>query len=287
MHSTFNSFNTAVIKYEDNFLALLLKLKQKDGTFPVFYMQFPVLVDFIHCLRNRLAFVKKRIEGDGEPYKEELIAAHASLIKDTPQIDMPELHQPDPSRRIASVTLKPGKDISTIIFMMQSEEIAILHIDDKHVDSLLTAIQLALVHAEEKEILNYLSMNMDYLILYAADLASSRNIDYQQFQLEEWKLNLFSHYLAVLYCYQTEEGKKIMSGAVVKTSVPHPSEAENHIVLSAIERSPKLKAFNEKFSLCQVFSRPIMAQQGKMLSLEECLRPLHAYFLEQQAALDS
>ena len=130
-------------------------------------------------------------------------------------------------------------------------------------------------------------MNMDYLILYAADLASSKNIDYQQFQVEEWKLNLFSHYLAVLYCYQTEAGKKIMSGAVVKTSVPHPSDAENHIVLSAIERSPKLKTFNESFSLCQVFCRPIMAQQGKMLSLEECLRPLHAFFLEQQASLNA
>lgn len=287
MNSTFSSFNTAVIKYEDKFLALLLKLKQKDGTSPIFYMQFPVLVDFIHCLRSRQALVKQRVEESGEPYKEELFAAHELLIKDVPQIDIPELQQPDPGRRIASVTLKPGKELSTIIIMMQSEEIAILHIDDKHVDSMLTALQLALVNAEEKEILNYLNMNMDYLMLYAADLASSKNIDYQQFQVEEWKLNLFSHYLAVLYCYQTEAGKKIMSGAVVKTSVPHPSDAENHIILSAIERSPKLKTFNENFSLCQVFSRPIMAQQGKMLSLEECLRPLHAFFLEQQASLNA
>ena len=132
MKSSFISFNTAVIKYEDKFLALLLKLKQKDGTSPVFYMQFPVLVDFIHCLRSRQALVKQRVEESGEHYKEALFAAHELLIKDVPQIDMPELQQPDPGRCIASVTLKPGKDLSTIIIVMQNEEIAILHIDDQH-----------------------------------------------------------------------------------------------------------------------------------------------------------
>ena len=55
---------------------------------------------------------------------------------------------------------------------------------------------------------------------YTVDLTTQPNIDYQQYPQEEWKLNLFSHYLGVLYCCETEEGKKIVSGAVVKTSVP-------------------------------------------------------------------
>ncbi|SVR48107.1 Uncharacterised protein [Klebsiella pneumoniae] len=35
---------------------------------------------------------------------------------------------------------------------------------------------------------------------YTVDLTTQPNIDYQQYPQEDWKLNLFSHYLGVLYC---------------------------------------------------------------------------------------
>ncbi len=38
---------------------------------------------------------------------------------------------------------------------------------------------------------------------YTMDLTTQPNIDYQQYPQEEWKLNLFSHYLGVLYCCET------------------------------------------------------------------------------------
>ena len=36
---------------------------------------------------------------------------------------------------------------------------------------------------------------------------------------------------------------------------------------------------------CQIFSTIIPSQPGRMLSLEECLRPLHAFYLEKKAEL--
>ncbi|WP_222614977.1 YjeJ family protein, partial [Klebsiella pneumoniae] len=77
--------------------------------------------------------------------------------------------------------------------------------------------------------------------LYAVDLKNTSSVDYQQYLQDEWKLNLFSHYLGVLYCCDTEEGRKIISGAVIKTNAAHPSEQENIVVMRLIERSPKLK----------------------------------------------
>ncbi|HHD2845780.1 TPA: YjeJ family protein, partial [Klebsiella quasipneumoniae subsp. similipneumoniae] len=109
----------------------------------------------------------------------------------------------------------------------------------------------------------------------------------QQYPQEEWKLNLFSHYLGVLYCCETDEGKKIVSGAVVKTSAPHLSELENNVVMQLIEKSPKLKAMHAALAPCQIFSTIIPSQPGRMLSLEECLRPLHAFYLEKKAELNA
>ncbi|HDG7880544.1 TPA: hypothetical protein PCJ88_005092, partial [Klebsiella quasipneumoniae] len=100
-------------------------------------------------------------------------------------------------------------------------------------------------------------------------------------------LNLFSHYLGVLYCCETDEGKKIVSGAVVKTSAPHLSEMENSVVVRLIEKSPKLKAMHTALAPCQIFSTIIPSQPGRMLSLEECLRPLHAFYLEKKAELNA
>ena len=122
---------------------------------------------------------------------------------------------------------------------------------------------------------------------YTVDLTTQPNIDYQQHPQEDWKLNLFSHYLGVLYCCETEEGKKIVSGAVVKTSVPHLSELENNVVMQLIEKSPKLKAMHAELAPCQIFSTVIPSQPGSMLSLEECLRPLHAFYLEKKAELSA
>lgn len=89
----------------------------------------------------------------------------------------------------------------------------------------------------------------------------------------------------MLYCCETDEGKKIVSGAVVKTSAPHLSELENNVAMWLIEKSPKLKAMHAELAPCQIFSTIIPSQPGRMLSLEECLRPLHAFYLEKKAEL--
>ena len=246
-----------------------------------------MLADLLLILQSRMAVVFQRLENQGEAYKDELITYNEALVAHIPQVETAEIQQPSPERRIMSITLKPGETQSTLILVFQDEQISTLCIDDLQIEALIIGIQQALKTVGDLELVKYLSSNMDFLMCYTMDLTTQPNIDYQQYPQEEWKLNLFSHYLGVLYCCETGEGKKIVSGAVVKTSVPHLSELENNIVMQLIEKSPKLKAMHAELAPCQIFSTIIPSQPGRMLSLEECLRPLHAFYLEKKAELSA
>lgn len=287
MQRTFIGFNTAGITFEERFLALLLKVKKENGFCEIYYLQAPVLADLLLILQSRMAMVFQRLENQGEAYKDELITYNEALVAHIPQVETAEIQQPSPERRIMSITLKPGETQSTLILVFQDEQISTLCIDDLQIEALIIGIQQALKTVGDLELVKYLSSNMDFLMCYTVDLTTQPNIDYQQYPQEEWKLNLFSHYLGVLYCCETEEGKKIVSGAVVKTSVPHLSELENNIVMQLIEKSPKLKAMHAELAPCQIFSTIIPSQPGRMLCLEECLRPLHAFYLEKKAELSA
>ncbi|HBX2023220.1 TPA: hypothetical protein MHR78_21010 [Klebsiella variicola] len=287
MQGTFIGFNTAGITFEERFLALLLKVKKENGFCEIYYLQAPVLADLLLILQSRMAVVFQRLENQGEAYKDELITYNEALVAHIPQVETAEIQQPSPERRIMSITLKPGETQSTLILVFQDEQISTLCIDDLQIEALIIGIQQALKTVGDLELVKYLSSNMDFLMCYTMDLTTQPNIDYQQYLQEEWKLNLFSHYLGVLYCCETGEGKKIVSGAVVKTSVPHLSELENNIVMQLIEKSPKLKAMHAELAPCQIFSTIIPSQPGRMLSLEECLRPLHAFYLEKKAELSA
>ncbi|HCB0550907.1 TPA: hypothetical protein MYN32_000415 [Klebsiella pneumoniae] len=287
MQGTFIGFNTAGITFEERFLALLLKVKKENGFCEIYYLQAPVLADLLLILQSRMAVIFQRLENQGEAYKDELITYNEAVVANIPQVEMAEIQQPSPERRIMSITLKPGETQSTLILVFQDEQISTLCIDDLQIEALIIGIQQALKTVGDQELVQYLSSNRDFLMCYTVDLTTQPNIDYQQYPQEDWKLNLFSHYLGVLYCCETDEGKKIVSGAVVKTSAPHLSELENNVVTRIIEKSPKLKAMHAELAPCQIFSTVIPSQPGRMLSLEECLRPLHAFYLEKKAELNA
>ncbi|HBY9732612.1 YjeJ family protein [Klebsiella pneumoniae] len=287
MQGTFIGFNTAGITYDGKFLALLLKVKNINGIIHTYYLQAQALTDFLLILQSRMPIIFNRIKENGESYKDELFNYNQDIINNIPALDMNELQNPIPERRIMSITLKPGEMESTLILILQDEKVCTLKIDDKQIEALIIGIQQALKTVGDQAFINHLSSNMDFLICHTIDLRNAPTVDYQQHPQEDWKLNLFSHYLGVLYCCETDEGKKIVSGAVVKTSAPHLSELENNVVTRIIEKSPKLKAMHAELAPCQIFSTIIPSQPGRMLSLEECLRPLHAFYLEKKAELSA
>ncbi len=104
----------------------------------------------------------KRLHEQGETYKEELIAYNESLIANIPAVEMAEIQQPNPERRIMSITLKPGETESTLILVLQNEQICTLCIEDRQVEALLAGVQQALKTINDQEVLKYLSSNMDF-----------------------------------------------------------------------------------------------------------------------------
>lgn len=166
MQGTFIGFNTAGITFEDRFLALLLKIKQQNGPCQQYYLQAPILLDLLLILQNRLLVTYKRLHEQGETYKEELIAYNESLIANIPAVEMAEIQQPNPERRIMSITLKPGETESTLILVLQNEQICTLCIEDRQVEALLAGVQQALKTINDQEVLKYLSSNMDFLMCY-------------------------------------------------------------------------------------------------------------------------
>ncbi|MCY4766305.1 YjeJ family protein [Klebsiella aerogenes] len=287
MQGTFIGFNTAGITYEDHFMALLLKVQNQNGLCRTYYLQAPVLADLLMALTNRMVIFAYRLQHGGEALKEELIAYNEALIANTPAVDMAEVQNPNPELRIMSITLKPGETESTLILMLQNEQIATLRIDDRQVEALILGIQQSLKMVADTKLNEYLALALDFVMLYTVDLTSQPNIEYQQYAQEEWKLNLFNHHLAVLYSYEQEDGKKVLSGAVIKTSVEHQSEFEKIIALRLIAKSQKLKQIHDQYTPYQVFSKVIPSAPGQMLTKDECLQSLHQFYVATKAALEA
>jgi hypothetical protein len=287
MQGTFKGFNTAGITYQGNFMALLLKVQNQNGLCRTYYLQAPVLADLLMALTNRMCIFAQRLQQGGEALKEELIAYNEALIANTPEVGMEEVQNPNPEQRIMSITMKPGANESTLILMLQNEQIATLKIDDRQVEALILGIQQALKMVADTKLNEYLALALDFVLLYTVDLTSQPNVEFQQYAQEEWKLNLFNHHLAVLYSYEQEDGKKVLSGAVIKTSVEHQSEFEKSIALRLIAKSQKLKQVHDQHTPYQVFSKVIPSAPGQMLTKDECLQPLHQFFVATKAALEA
>lgn len=158
MISTVLGFNTAIIKQNDNFLALALKIKRGDNTCQTYYLQYATLNDLLIILNNQMQRVAHRLIEQGESYREQFREQVESYIKTTPQIEAAEVQSPEPGRRIISLTLKTGKTESTLIAMLQSEQIDIIKIDDMQAELMLLAIRQAFLHAGTEEFISVLGL---------------------------------------------------------------------------------------------------------------------------------
>lgn len=81
MISTVLGFNTAIIKQNDNFLALALKIKRGDNTCQTYYLQYATLNDLLIILNNQMQRVAHRLIEQGESYREQFREQVESYIK--------------------------------------------------------------------------------------------------------------------------------------------------------------------------------------------------------------
>lgn len=277
--------NTAPIKQGDHICLMTFKIKDSNGMYRTFYMQITTLIDFLIILRSRMININQHLADKGFVYKEKIQSNIESMAINIPEIIPDEVMQPDPGNIVTSLTPK-FKDIqSSLIIILQNEKVITLEIDDTQVEFIIIAIQKAIETINDKETMTVICSLLDFLLFYSVDLSNLEYLNFKVINHELWKQHLFSNYLAVLYCFETERGKELLAGTLIKTNAQPDTQEVESIVQRAAHLTPMLKQLQEKYPLCKTFCQQIPSQPMQVLTKEECLRALHAFCLKTQAVL--
>ncbi|VTN37518.1 Uncharacterised protein [Klebsiella pneumoniae] len=113
----------------------------------------------------------------------------------------------------ASLTLKPGKSDSTLIAMLQSEQIEIITIDDTQAEVLLLAIRQAFLHADAEDFLNLIDSTTDFVMLYAVQVMEDTRFNYEY---------LNTNYGSRIYFLTISRYFIVMKPKMVKKFSPEP-----------------------------------------------------------------
>lgn len=278
--------NTAPILQNNRLCLIAFKLRDDNKQERLFFMQIPTLIDFLVVLKNSTLRVSQRLASAGEEFKMKLIADNEALAGNIPVITQAEVTQPDPGMLVTSIAPKVGDEYFSLIAFMHNEHVITFEIDDNQAEFILVAIKKAIEVTKDNEALRTISAFMSFILLYDVNLADSNKLQYNEFKHELWKQNSFSQYLAVLYCFDTEHGKQLLAGNVIKINGELQSQETEALLQFIYLMTPTSKLLRDKNSLCNVFTQVINAPTAKALTKDECLRALHNFYLEKKIALE-
>lgn len=279
--------NTASLVQNDRLLLMAFKIRDKDNNDRMLLMQIKTLIDFLIILRSRITLVGQRIAQQGDDFKNKCITANESLVKNIPEITQAEVTQPDPGLMVMSMAPKMSDDGFSLVMALNNEHIVALEIDDLQSEFILMAVFQAIKVIDDQETLQTLGALLDFIVLYLVDLSNIDNLQYKEINHEPWKKELFSENLSVLFCFETELGKKVLIGSVIKTNVSQSSPEADSIIQRLAMLTPSIKALQDKYKNCQTFRRTIPSEGMKNLTRDQCLRALHGFCLETQENLNS
>lgn len=278
--------NTAPIKQGDHLFLMAFKISGTENNDFLFYMQLTTLVDLLIILRSRITKVAQRLVERGNKYEKKIKSDIDILNNNIPEIYYSEVSQPNSMQLVTSIAPKFKDEMISLIIAMQNEKIITIEINDTQVEFFILAIQKAIETINDKETLNILGSLLDFLLLYSVDLTNLDFLNYKEINHELWKHNLYSEYLAVLYCFETERGKVILSGAIIKANAQYDSQEVQHIIHKVAALTPMLKKIQEKYTLYKSFCQKITSDSGQILTKEACLTQLHSFCLKTQAQLN-
>ncbi|HDH1375360.1 TPA: hypothetical protein PIT97_004037 [Klebsiella quasipneumoniae subsp. similipneumoniae] len=278
--------NTAPIKQGDHLFLMAFKISGTENNGCLFYMQLTTLVDLLIILRSRITKVAQRLVERGNKYEKKIKSDIDILNNNIPEIYYSEVSQPNSMQLVTSIAPKFKDEAIFLIIAMQNEKIITIEINDTQVEFFILAIQKAIETINDKETLNILGSLLDFLLLYSVDLTNLDFLNYKEINHELWKHNLYSEYLAVLYCFETERGKVILSGAIIKANAQYDSQEVQHIIHKVAALTPMLKKIQEKYTLYKSFCQKITSDSGQILTKEACLTQLHSFCLKTQAQLN-
>lgn len=277
--------NTGTIMHEENLLAIVIKVRNRDGIDEAYTMQHTVIRDFLLIIQNRLMAVMEKLQIDGDKYKAVLIAENQELISNIPTMQQEDVECPDPAKRIMSIALKKDSETFTIICALQSEQIITLRFSNGQSEFIMRAILQALQNSGDKEAILHFSGTLDFIMLYDCELDESATMNYQHYTHDEWRKALFPNHVAILFSYHTDDGEKLLCGCIVKTYLTAKDQQIQNVALRIMHLIPKFRGYNDKHKIKRTFMHDISAEDYQTLSAEQGLKFLQNYYLETKASL--
>ncbi|WP_196210154.1 YjeJ family protein [Citrobacter sp. Res13-Sevr-PEB04-36] len=274
MAISIKGINTGVIRQNNEFIALALKIKELRNKESLFFLSPLGLRDLLIALESRFHAKHQLSEDARLQYEKARDKASQKMHENIPLILEDELKNADINRRVNSLTLvsDEGENL-TLSLTLHNGKICELLINELQITVLAHAIIHAINNADMRELALRITSLLDFLPLYDIDCQDNDNLEYDSYAQPEWKHNLFNHYLAVIYRYKDEAGKVRFCGSVVKTRAPSGGKEVEAISRRLLGFSPRLKKLANV--PCQVFVRTLTGDKTQKLTQDQCLRAVH------------
>lgn len=270
---TITGVNTGIIRQNDKFAALALKIAHPKNKQSLLFFPLVALKDLMLALEHRLSLQAKSAGKAKEQQRKAIDSASKKMHDHIPVMEVSELENADIGRRVNKVVLRENSDSELVfIFSLHCGENLKLSIDEHQIELLVKAIIYAINNAGLNDVAISLSSILDFLPLYDAEFLADGNIAYDTYSQDEWKQALFIHHHALVYHYTDEKGEMQYGGTVIKTRSIADGDEMASISRRVLDYSHRLNKLKGK--PCQVSVKTLSTNKQHRLTLEQCMRSL-------------
>ncbi len=246
MALTIKGLNTGVIRHNDKFIALALKVKSLRNKETLLFFPVLALRDLLIGLEHRLYLQYSLPEQEQEKRQKAKSSHVLKMHENIPAILREELENADVNQRVESLALSDNTEkVLTFTLKLHNGSHLDLQVGEWQVEVLVMAIIHAINNAEMRELALRISSMLDFLPLYDADCTDNGNIEFDTYNQPDWKHNLYNHYLALVYRYTDEAGQSHDCGTIIKTRSQSGSKEAEAISRRLLNFSPRLKSWKE------------------------------------------
>lgn len=242
MAISIKGINTGIIRQKNEFVAMVLKIKEPRNKESLFFLSPLGLRDLLIALESRLYAISQLNKDERIQYEKACDKASKKMHENIPSIQEDELKNADINRRINSLMLVDDKGENlTFSLTLHDGQTCELLVNELQIQVLAHAIIHAINNAGMRELALRITSLLDFLPLYDVDCQQNDNLEYDSYTQPEWKHNLFNHYLAIIYRYTDDKGKAQFCGSIVKTRALSGSKEAEAITRRLLDFSPRLK----------------------------------------------
>lgn len=188
MALTIKGLNTGVIRHNDKFIALALKVKSLRNKETLFFFPVLALRDLLIGLEHRLYLPHSLPDQEQEKRQKAKNSHVRKMHENIPAILREELENADINQRVESLSLSNNaEELLTFTLNLHNGSHLDLQVGEWQVEVLVMAIIHAINNAEMRELALRITSMLDFLPLYDADCLENGNLEFDSYDQPDWK----------------------------------------------------------------------------------------------------